>query len=170
MHSRRLCSCRIYCNKENGRINDKVRVQREVMSDIAETRLNAIEDRLMEKDEKRKQELSDLIERLDTRKLDAKEKLDELEDQQTVQEAKITYAINHMHDIAKQWLDADYDLRVRFQTMLFPEGATFDMATMQFGTDKISPLYRYTTNKKDLSVSEKSSLVTSWRIELQLPG
>ena len=156
--------------KENGRINDKVKVQREVMSDIAETRLNAIEDRLMEKDEKRKQELSDLIERLDSRKLNSKEKLDELEDQQTVQEAKITYAINHMHDIAKQWLDADYDLRVRFQTMLFPEGATFDMATMQFGTDKISPLYRYIPNKKDLSVSEKSSLVTSPGIEPGLPG
>lgn len=44
--------------------------------------------------------------------------------------------------------------------MLFPEGATFDMNTMQFGTDRISPLYRYIPNKKDLSVSEKSLLVT----------
>lgn len=77
-----------------------------------------------------------------------------------MQEAKITYAINNMHDIAKQWIDADYDLRVRFQTMLFPEGATFDMATMEFGTEKISPLYRYIPNKKDLSESEKSLLVT----------
>ena len=146
--------------KENERINDKVKAQRDVMSDIADTRLNAIEDRLIEKDEKRKSELSELIERLDNRKLDAKDKLDELEAQQTVQEAKITYAINHMHDIAKQWLDADYDLRVRFQTMLFPQGTTFDMTTMHFGTEKISPLYRYAANKKDLSEPEKSSLVT----------
>lgn len=156
--------------KENERINDKVKNQRWVMSDIAETRLNAIEDRLMEKDEKRKQELSELIERLDNRKLDAKEKLDELEDQQTVQEAKITYAINHMHDIAKQWLDADYDLRVRFQTMLFPQGTTFNMETVEFGTKQISPLYRYVTNKKDLSEPEKSSLVTARGIEPRLPG
>lgn len=127
-----------------------------------ETRLNAIEDRLLEKDEKRKRELSELIERLDNRKLDAKDKLDELEDQQTVQEAKITYAVNHMHDIAKQWLDADYDLRVRFQTMLFPQGTAFNMTTMQFGTEKISPLYRYITTKEDLPETEKSSLVNSW--------
>ncbi len=151
--------------KENGRINGQVKAQREVLDDIAETRLNAIEDRLLERDDKRKQELSELIERLDTRKLDAKDKLDKLEDQQTVHEAKITYAINHMHDIAKQWIDADYDLRVRFQTMLFPEGATFNMGTMQFGTDKISPLYRYLPNKKDLSVSEKSLLVTPAGVE-----
>ena len=156
--------------KENGRINDQVKAQREVLDDIADTRLNAIEDRLLEKDDKRKQELSDLIERLDVRKLDAKDKLDELEDQQTVQEAKITYAINHMHDIAKQWIDADYDLRVRFQTMLFPEGTTFDMETMHFGTDKISPLYRYIANKKDLSEPEKSLLVIPPGIEPGLPG
>lgn len=156
--------------KENGRINDQVKAQREVLDDIADTRLNAIEDRLLEKDNKRKQELSELIERLDSRKLDAKDKLSELEDQQTVQEAKITYAITYMHDIAKQWIDADYDLRVRFQTMLFPEGATFDMDTMQFGTERISPLYRYIPNKKDLSVSEKSLLVTLPGIELRLPG
>ena len=111
-----------------------------------------------------------MIERLDVRKLDAKDKLDELEDQQTVQEAKITYAINHMHDIAKQWIDADYDLRVRFQTMLFPVGTTFDMETMHFGTDKISPLYRNIANKKDLSEPEKSFLVIPRRIELRLPG
>lgn len=156
--------------KENERINDKVKAQRDVMSDIADTRLNAIEDRLLEKDEKRKSELSELIERLDSRKLGAKDKLDELEAQQTVQEAKITYAINHMHNIAKQWLDADYDLRVRFQTMLFPQGTTFDMTTMHFGTEKISPLYRYAPNKKDLSEPEKSSLVIPPGIEPGLPG
>jgi site-specific DNA recombinase len=156
--------------KENGRINAKVKAQREVLDEIADTRLNAIEDRLMEKDKKRKQELSELIERLDSRKLDAKDKLDKLEDQQTVQEAKIAYAINHMHNIAKQWLDADYDLRVRFQTMLFPQGTTFDMETGQFGTEKISPLYRYISNKKDLSEAEKSSLVIPRGIEPLLPG
>lgn len=156
--------------KENQRINTKVSNQRKVLDEIAETRLNAIEQRLQEKDDKRKQELSELIERYDNQKLNAKEELDELEVQQTVQEAKITYAINHMHDVAKQWKDADYDLRVRFQTMLFPEGATFDMKSMEFGTQKISPLYRYIPNKKDLSEPEKSSLVIPRGIEPRLPG
>jgi hypothetical protein len=48
----------------------------------------------------------------------------------------------------------------RYPEAQFPEGATFDMSTIQFGTEKISPLYRYILNKKDLSVSEKSSLVS----------
>ncbi len=91
-------------------------------------------------------------------------------EQQTVQEAKIEYAIRHMRNIAKQWLDADYDLRVRFQSMIFPEGATLDMKTMHFGTEKISPLYRYIPIKKDLSAREKSLLVIPRRIELRLPG
>lgn len=34
------------------------------------------------------------------------------------------------------------------------------MTTMHFGTEKISPLYRYAANKKDLSEPEKSSLVS----------
>ncbi|MDB5180606.1 MAG: site-specific recombinase [Candidatus Saccharibacteria bacterium] len=156
--------------KENGRVNEKVKAQRIVLDDLAETRLNAIEDRLMEKDPKRKNELSELLERLDVRKSDAKENLIDLEMSQTVQESKIAYAVNYMHDIAKQWLDADYDLRVRFQTLLFPRGLTYDMETMQFGTDKLSPLYRYAANKKDLSDDEKSLLVIPRRIELRLPG
>lgn len=75
-----------------------------------------------------------------------------------------------MHDVRRLWIDADYDLRVRFQTMLFPQGTTFNMTTMHFGTDNISPLYRYAANKKDLSEPEKSSLVTLPGIEPGFPG
>lgn len=35
-----------------------------------------------------------------------------------------------------------------------------DMETMHFGTDKISPLYRYIPNRKDLPITDKSLLVT----------
>jgi hypothetical protein len=156
--------------KENDRINAKVRAKREELDDIAATRLSAIEDRVNTDDPKRKQEVSELIDHLDQKKLDKGNELDKLLALQTVQEAKIEYAINNMHDIAKQWLDADYDLRVRFQTMLFPQGTSFDMTTMQFGTEQISPLYRYAANKKDLSEPEKSSLVTSRGIEPRLQG
>ena len=145
--------------KENGRLNNLVTTKREQLDDIATKRLAAIEDSVTASD-RRKQELSDLIDHLDNKKSTANDELDKLLEKQTVQEAKVEYAIRHMHNIAKQWLDADYDLRLRFQSMVFPEGTTLDIANMKFGTDKISPLYRYIPNKKDLSKSEKSSLVT----------
>lgn len=155
--------------KENDRINTQVKAQRNKLDEIASKRLATIEDSVSAT-EKRKQELTDLIDELDNRKVVATDVLDKLTEKQTVQEAKIEYAIRHMHDIAKQWLDADYDLKLRFQSMVFPEGASLDFATMHFGTEKISPLYRYIPNKKDLSVSEKSSLVTPTGIEPMLPG
>ena len=62
------------------------------------------------------------------------------------------------------------DLKIRFQKMIFPEGLTFDTSTVTFGTSTISPLYRYAPNKNDLSMKDKSSLVTSRGIEPLLPG
>lgn len=44
--------------------------------------------------------------------------------------------------------------------MLFPERVILNTKTLEFGTSKISPLYRYVPNKKDLSVKEKSLVVT----------
>lgn len=156
--------------KENDRINAKVKAKRGELDEIAATRLSAIEDRVNNEDPKLKQEISELIDHLDQKKIDKANELDGLLEQQTVQEAKIEYAVNHMQDIAKQWLHADYDLRQRFQSMLFPEGATLDIATMQFGTQKISPLYRYVPIKKDLSAKEKSLLVIPRGVEPRLPG
>ena len=145
--------------RENARLNEQIKVKRDELDDTSTTRLAAIEDSVTSSPE-RKLELSELLDHLNSKKLVQQDELDKLVDKQTVQEAKVEYAIRHMHNIAKQWLDADYDLRLRFQSMVFPEGTTLDIATMQFGTDKISPLYRYIPNKKDLSESEKSSLVT----------
>lgn len=56
--------------------------------------------------------------------------------------------------------------RYSFKSMLFPEGAILNTETLEFGTSKISLLYRYVPNKKDLSVKEESLVVTSrgiWR-------
>lgn len=75
-----------------------------------------------------------------------------------------------MHDVQKLWVDADPDLKIRFQKMIFPEGLTFDTATLTFGTSTISPLYRYAPNKKDLSESEKSLVVTPRGVEPLLLG
>ncbi len=125
---------------------------------MLEERLSAIEESVGAT-KRRKQELSEAVDSLDQKKIKCTEELDKSLEMQTIQEAKVEYAIRHMHNIAKQWLDADYDLRLRFQSMAFPEGVTLNMATLHFGTEKISPLYRYILNKKDLSEVEKSRLV-----------
>jgi chromosome segregation ATPase len=150
-------------------LNTQVKIKRQELDDIAERRLAALEDSVGA-DDKRQRELSEVVDSLDQKKIKANEELDELLEKQTLQEAKIEYAVRHMHDLAKQWRDASFELRQRFQSMVFPEGLTLDVATMQFGTEKISPLYRYATNKKDLSLTEKSRLVTSRGIEPRLPG
>lgn len=151
--------------KENGRANTQVKVKREELDRIANTRLAAIEDRVAAVEAQQKQELSDLINHLDQRKLEVTCELDELLEQQTIQEAKIEYALNTMHDIARQWQDAAYDLKQRFQSMMFPEGLVLNIDTMEFGTTEISPLYRYAPIKKDLSVKEKSLLVIPAGVE-----
>ena len=95
-----------------------------------------------------------------TDKAEIQENIDVLEEQQQVKQSAIEYALNFMHDVQRLWLDADPDLKIRFQKMIFPEGLTFDTTTATFGTSTISPLYTYAPNKNDLSMKDKSSLVT----------
>lgn len=146
--------------RENERINAALRKVRAELDDMAETRLRAIEERVKSRDASEKKQLSELVAELDQRKLDKIDEQHKLEEQQSVQEAKIEYAVIHMNNIAKLWYDAAYDIKLGFQSMVFPEGVLLDTRTMKFGTDSISPLYRYTPNKKDLSKAEKSLLVT----------
>jgi hypothetical protein len=44
---------------------------------------------------------------------------------------------------ANQWNDADYDLKLKFQSMVFPKSIEFDTKSGTFGTGELSPLYRY---------------------------
>ncbi len=155
--------------RENNRLNDQVRAKRHELDDLANKRLAALQDSVGASD-KRKHELGEVVDSYDLQKITLNNELDNLLDMQTVQEAKIEYAIRHMHDLAKQWRDADYHLRQRFQSMVFPEGVTLNIKTMQFGTEQISPLYRYINTKEDLPELEKSSLVISSGIEPELPG
>ena len=99
-------------------------------------------------------EKGELIIALDADKLDKNDQLDRLKEQQRLKQAQIDYAMNFMHDAHKLWVDADLDLKLRFQNMIFPEGVILDTKSLIFGTSKISPLYRYVPNKKDLSVKE----------------
>ena len=70
--------------------------------------------------------------------------------QQGPKQSQIDYAMNFMDDAHKLWKDANVELRVRFRNMIFPEGVTLNTKTMEFGTTKISPFYRYVPNKKTL--------------------
>ena len=115
-------------------------------------------------------EKDELIAFITSDKAEIQENIAGLEEQQQVKQSAIEYALNFMHDVQRMWLDADPDLKIRFQKMIFPEGLTFDTSTLTFGTSTISPLYRYAPNKNDLSVKDKSSLVTPRRVELLLPG
>ena len=71
-----------------------------------------------------------------------------------------------MRDVDRQWLLASPSARVRFQSILFPQGLVYDYENHRFGTSQISSLYRVVATKKDLPLSEKSFLVAGARFEL----
>lgn len=149
--------------KQLGTINSRLDAQRKRLSELDDERLEALRNAnngslsATEKDEV----IADIV----SDKADVQEVIDELTEQQQVKQSAIEYALNFMHDVKKLWLDADPDLKIRFQKIIFPEGLTFDTTTLTFGTSTISPLYRYAPNKKDLSVKEKSLLVIPAGVE-----
>lgn len=85
--------------------------------------------------------------------------LGQLEKQQAIKDADIEYVINFMKNMSKLWEDASYESKQRFQSMIFPEGVTFDPEIGQFGTSSVSPLYRYVPKEKDAEASKNSNLV-----------
>ena len=115
-------------------------------------------------------EKDDLLASIDSDRLEKREQLASLEEQQSIKRAQIDYIMNFMGNAYKLWMDADVEMRQRFQNIIFPEGVILNTKTMQFGASKISPLYRYVPNKKDLSIKEKSLVVTLPGIEPGLPG
>ena len=64
-----------------------------------------------------------------------------------------------MRDVDRQWLLASPSARVRFQSILFPQGLVYDYENRRFGTSRISPLYRLVATKKDSEEPSKSFLV-----------
>lgn len=154
--------------KEGSNLNKEIQQHRDRLNVIADTRTAT--NTKYSLDELSKADRDDVIAKLDQEKYALADELSGLERQQTVQETAIEYAINFMTNSAKLWEDASLEHRQRFQSLIFKEGLILNTQTLEFGTTKISPLYRYAPNKKDLSVKEKSLVVTSRRIELRLPG
>lgn len=112
----------------------------------------------------------DLLASIDADRLEKREQLEALEEQQAIKRTQIDYIMNFMGNAHKLWVDADVEMRQRFQNVIFPEGVVLDTKNIQFGTSLINPLYRYKPTKKDLSAKEKSLLVIPPGIEPELPG
>jgi regulator of replication initiation timing len=143
--------------KEAGNLNKEIEQLRNRLNEIANTRTAT--NTKYSIDQLSKTDRDDVVAKLDEEKYQIVEELAGLKRQQTVQETAIEYAINFMTNSAKLWEDASLEHRQRFQSLIFKEGLILNTQTFEFGTTKISPLYRYAPNKKDLSVKEKSLLV-----------
>ena len=154
--------------KQLGNINKRLEVQRQRLAELDNERLEAL--RNANNGSLSSAEKDDLIAAVNVDKQDVNDTITKLEEQQLAKQSAIEYALNFMHDVKQLWIDADPDLKLRFQKMIFPDGLTFNTTTLTFGTETISPLYRYAPNKNDLSESEKSSLVIPRGIEPLLLG
>jgi hypothetical protein len=53
-----------------------------------------------------------------------------------------------MKEVDRQREEADFDLKQRFQKMIFPNGLVYDSRQLSFGTSKISPIYDVLNIKK----------------------
>lgn len=144
--------------KQLNNINTRIKNLRNVVSDLDSERITAM--RRCNNNEISNIEKDEVISAIDVERIEKIGQLEKLESQQALKKTQIDYAMNFMDNAYRLWVDADLDLRRRFQKMLFPEGIYFDSKKLQFGTNNISPPYRYISNKKDLSIAEKSSLVT----------
>lgn len=140
-----------------GKLNTKISRLRKELDNIADSRMNAI--KKYNNDMLPLQEKKDLVNELDQDKLRVTGELNDLTKLQDIQEADIEQAINIMEQVDKQWEVSDLEIQQRFQSMLLPEGLTYDYKLGRFGTSQISPLYRYVPNKKDSEVTSKSFLV-----------
>lgn len=132
--------------KQLGNINSRLEAQRKRLGELDKERLEALRNAnngSLSSDEK-----DEVIAYITSDKSEIQENIDKLEEQQQVKQSAIEYALNFMHDVQRLWIDADPDLKIRFQKMIFPEGLTLDTSTVTFGTSTISPLYTYAPSKK----------------------
>jgi site-specific DNA recombinase len=154
--------------KQLGNINQDVSELRQKLDELSITRANTIKKYVNGKlsdDEKQM-----VIDDVDIEKLEATEQLAELEQQQTISEANIEYALNFMANMAQQWSDASLELKQKLQNLIFPTGFEYDIQNDNFIINKISPLYRCVTPEMEADYAKSSLMVISRRIELRLPG
>lgn len=154
--------------KELGNLNQDLKDLSDKRDALADERLAAIRKNLkggMDDEEKKI-----VIEAIDVEKLEISQEINKLEQQQTLREANIEYALNFMADMAKQWSDASLDLKQKLQSLVFPHGFEYDIKNRNFLINEISPLYRWITPENEADFAENSAMVTSRGIEPRLPG
>jgi hypothetical protein len=144
-------------NNQLGRINSEVQRLRNELGTISDSRVQGIQQ--FAKGDLTKDEKNLLMDSLENQKLELSFKLKEVEQQQSFREADIQHAINLMEYVDRQWTDANFDIKQRFQKMLFPKGLVYDPENRTFGTSEISVLYRSVSIKKSPDETQKYYLV-----------
>ncbi len=117
-----------------------------------------------------KQEKIEIHNKADKEISNLKNAISRLSMQIGTQQEAIDYVLSYMDNAPQLWADASPDMKVTYQSMIFPEGIEYDFSTNKFGTLKMSSLYTLANLKKDPSMKDESLLVISRRIELRLPG
>jgi site-specific DNA recombinase len=154
--------------KELGNINQDIAEMRDNLDNLAIMRTNTIKKFIS--GQISEQDKQEVIDSLDVEKLDLTDLLNSLEQQQTISETNIEYALNFMGNIAKQWSDASLSLKQTFQNLIFPEGFVLDIKSNKFIINKISPLYAVISDVSEAVLAKNSAMVIPRRIELLLPG
>ncbi|HUD05386.1 MAG TPA: hypothetical protein VMR18_00480 [Candidatus Saccharimonadales bacterium] len=152
--------------KELTNLNQEVADVRVKLSNLTDIRANAIKQfisgKISEDDEK------EVLDNIDTERLDLKQQLSGLEQEQTLSEAGIDYALNFMTNVAKQWLDADLELKQKIQNVIFPQGFILDIKQGNFISPQLSPLYSLISSDNTLLQANNSVLVTplhsNWKV------
>jgi site-specific DNA recombinase len=141
----------------SGNVNKKIKDVNNKLEAIADKRLKVV--RMLTEGALTVSEKNEQTELLDNEKQIYIDEKESLMGKQSTQEADIDKILDIMESIPRQWLNSDLATQQRFQNLLFPKGLVYDYKNELFGTSQLSDLYRYTLNKKDLPVSEKSFLV-----------
>ncbi len=117
-------------------------------------------------DEKISQEAYDIYETgKNKERISYDEDIERLEKVQRISESTIEYVCNFIMTPAKLWRDADYESRMLFQKIIYPEGLEWDCKQNDFGTGTLSILYRLAAIKKDPEESSDLHLVHPVRFE-----
>jgi site-specific DNA recombinase len=150
-------------NSQLGRINVQIGSLRQELDDISVLRVEAIEK--FTKGDLTKAEKNEFVDSLEIRKIEATDKLKDMEEVQSLRESEIEYAITFMERVDRLWSDADFDLQQRFQKMIFPRGVVYDYENRRFGTSEISALYRLGGIKNEPEMAQKSYMVAGTGLE-----
>lgn len=140
-----------------GNLNVKISKARSQLGTIADNRLSVT--KKFNVGQFTMDEKTELVSAYDDEKEVISSELRLLEQQQTIREADIDIALGIMHNVDKQWLLASPSNKVRFQSILFPQGLVYDYKNHRFGTSQISTFYRVLPTKKDSEEPSKSFLV-----------